>query len=119
MAENFVEGLGAMPADAQLKEVRAIASAPLNLEDGSLGPETVSGYIVDFGRFHDGIEIDGVAKDCVSVTIDADGVAEFHRDWRSIVGKESGLKARVTAEEALRVLGFGALLRQRRDWQGD
>lgn len=103
-AKRFAADLGALPSDAEIEGVNKIASARIDLEDGSLGEEAVSEYVVDFGHSFEGVEIDGVSGDKVSVVVDADGVAEIHRSWRPIQGKESGLRARLTAHDALRVL---------------
>jgi len=104
-AKRFIEGIEGMPHDASVVEVRTFASCPLDVEDGSLGKETVSEYIVDFGRFYDGIEIDGPDGDKLSVVLDSEGVREYRRNWRSIVGPErNGPRARISATEALRVL---------------
>lgn len=105
-ATEFVRGNGGMPQDAYLREVRAFANCAMDAATGENGSETVTEYIVEFGRSYDEIEIDGTNGDSISVVVNARGVGEYRRHWRNVQGARngSGPKAQVTAAEALQVL---------------
>lgn len=105
-ASEFVRHNGGMPQDAYLREVRAFANCAVDTVTGEHGLESVSEYIVEFGRSFDGVEIDGTNGDSISVVVSARGVGEYRRSWRNVqrARNGSGPKAQVTAAEALQVL---------------
>lgn len=106
IAEEYVEQHGGMPADVGRTEVRAYASASIDVDTGDLGPETIQEYVVTFTREVGGLEVSGICPDSITVVVGADGVECYRRQWRQTLGfdRDNPSAVRITPQQALEVL---------------